>query len=128
MKLSILDSNSILLMQKGLDFTWQRQKVITENIANSETPGYKSKYVTFEDELKKRVKSAKNGTLTQKNEILNSNYRTNFTNNESTKLDGNNVNVDEENVELVRTYLQYEYLSRLINDEFSKMNIAIKGQ
>lgn len=115
-------------MQKGLDFTWQRQKVVMENIANSETPGYKSKYVTFEDELKRKVKSAKNGTLTQRDEILNTNYKTNLTNNESTKLDGNNVSVDEENVELVRTYLQYEYLSRLVNDEFSKLSIAIKGQ
>ena len=46
--------NGIMLTEKVLDFLWGRQTVTLNNIANVDTPGFKSRYVTFEDELNKR--------------------------------------------------------------------------
>lgn len=46
------DSITSALIQKALDGTWQRQKTISNNIANHETPGYKAVRVNFEQELK----------------------------------------------------------------------------
>ena len=40
--------NSLSLMTKALDGLWKRQEVISNNLANVDTPGYKSQYVTFE--------------------------------------------------------------------------------
>ena len=41
------------LLIKSLDAVWLRQRVISNNIANSETPGYKSKTVEFESLLRR---------------------------------------------------------------------------
>ena len=37
--------NSLSLMTKALDGLWKRQEVISNNLANVDTPGYKSQYV-----------------------------------------------------------------------------------
>ena len=43
-----LFGNSISMAEKSLDFLWAKQQIISYNIANVDTPGYKAKYVTFE--------------------------------------------------------------------------------
>ena len=43
--------NSISLSGRVLDYLWQKNRMIAANIANSDTPGYKSRYMTFEDVL-----------------------------------------------------------------------------
>lgn len=127
--MSLLTDNSMLLTQKSLDYLWKKQTVILDNIANSETPNYKSKYVTFEDEIKLRLSSAKNKKNSNiRNEILDTNINIHTTNNESMRMDGNNVDTAVENVELARSTLQYEYLLRSINDDFTRLRTAIRGQ
>lgn len=126
--MSFLKNNSIMLLQKNLDFTWQRQITIMDNLANVETPGYKAKYVTFEDEFKKRLSGGNKKGSEFKSVINDSKMKMNYTNDESTKADGNNVNVDVESMELARTLIQYQFSQRLINDEFSRLSMAIKGQ
>ena len=50
-----MDSVPITLLQKDLDGLWTRQRAVSNNIANFETPGYKSKSVSFEDLLRAQV-------------------------------------------------------------------------
>ena len=50
-------SNSIRMTEKTLDFLWKRQEVISNNIANDSTPGYKAKVLTFEDNLKRSLRT-----------------------------------------------------------------------
>jgi flagellar basal-body rod protein FlgB len=52
---SFLDSASMDLLQKKLDAVWMRQQVIAGNIANAATPGYKSKTVAFEAQLRQKL-------------------------------------------------------------------------
>lgn len=126
--MSFINNNSMLLLQKGLDFTWQRQIVTMNNISNAETPGFKAKKLSFEEELASRMsnRSGKKSSQIGK-DIMNARSRIGLTNNENTKLDGNNVAIDAENVELSRTSIQYQYLQRMISDEFTKISMAIKG-
>jgi flagellar basal-body rod protein FlgB len=49
------------------------------------------------------------------------------TDNESARMDGNNVNTDVENVELARTTLQYQYELNALNSEISRLRTIIKG-
>jgi flagellar basal-body rod protein FlgB len=120
--------NSGLLTQKSLDFLWQKQKVIMNNIANNDTPGFKAQYVTFEEELRGRLLSNVGKTSSQmRNEIINANIRVRDTKAESTRLDGNNVNMDVESVEMARTTLQYEYLVKAFNSDYTRLRTAIKG-
>ena len=124
-----LFGNSINIAQKSLDYLWKKQSVITDNIANQDTPGYKSRYVTFEDELRSNL--AKTSQTDEKDYVKaveNTDFRINTTENESARMDGNNVNPDAEYVELARTTIQYQYAIRAVSDEFARLRSAIKGQ
>ena len=124
-----LFGNSINIAQKSLDYLWKQQSVITDNIANQDTPGYKSRYVTFEDELRSNLaKASQTDEKDYVKAVENTDFRINTTENESARMDGNNVNPDAEYVELARTTIQYQYAIRAVSDEFARLRSAIKGQ
>jgi len=121
----ILNNTSYAVMQKSLDAVWLRQQVIADNIANIDTPGYKSKTVQFEALLKQalagdsgRLEEMAAASVLPEPQILESAGS-------AIRADGNNVDVDGENIQLVRTQLQYEYMTRKISDEFSRLRYAI---
>ena len=122
-----LNGVSIQLLQKSLDAIWLRQQAITNNIANAETPGYKSKKVEFEsilnDLLSKNYSSAEE--LEQaidgiKPKLKESSAISNSEN-------GNNVVEEEEEIELVRAQLQYYYLINSVSSEIDRLKFAING-
>ncbi|QAT44051.1 flagellar basal body rod protein FlgB [Aminipila luticellarii] len=122
-------NNNILLSQKSLDYLWEKQRIISENIANNETPGYKAKTISFEDELNANLDKFSNRKDTTKEDvrdaILDSKIRVDVSKEESNRLDGNNVNLDVEEVELNRAQLQYMYQVYQINDQFTRIRTAI---
>lgn len=117
-------SNSVYIAEKMADYLWEKQKVTLNNIANGTTPGYKAQYVSFEDELRQKLRAGKVSQM--KNNIIDSRIRVRTKANESTKMDGNNVNVDVEEVELASTTIQYQYILRSIEDDLSRLRSAIK--
>lgn len=123
--MDIFASQSINLLNKSLDGLWKRQEIISDNIANYETPGYKRKYVSFEDDLKAAVESgsAKNSEIKQK--IMNAKIEVGQTNDESMRLDDNNVDIEQETIEMARTTLNYAYSQRMLDDYFSRLRCAI---
>lgn len=102
------------LMQKSMDALWMKQRVIANNIANIDTPGYKSKEVKFEAMISNN---------TDANRIPEPEVVTNDS--VALREDGNNVDIDKENVELYRAQIQYEYMARKMSDEFSKLKIVL---
>jgi flagellar basal-body rod protein FlgB len=127
-----LNSNSMLLAQKTLDVTWTRQKLALDNIANIDTPGYKAKYGLFEDELKSKL-----GRLRDREDVSRSEIRDTIRNSridirqseeESIRADGNNVNLDVEQLEIVRNTYQYQFALRQISDQLSRLRTAIEGR
>lgn len=124
--------NTINMAEKTLDFLWKKESVISNNLANVETPGYKAKYVTFEEEFKSRIDAAARGKNTDvgniRRAIEESVYRVHVSQNETARADGNNVNADTEIMELTRTALQYQYLLSSVNADITRLNAVIKGQ
>ena len=53
-----LFTNSMLMLERAMDFQWTKQVTINDNIVNAETPNYKAKYVTFEEALDSSIRSA----------------------------------------------------------------------
>lgn len=120
-----LNSVSMNLLNKDLDGLWLRQQAISGNLSNFETPGYKSREVSFEDELKKNL--AQSGQ--KKSELLNTVDTTQPTVTVSQalseRLDGNNVDAEQQNAELARTQLNYMYSLRELSDYFSRLRYVI---
>lgn len=124
-----LFTNSIELTQKSLDYLWKKQGIISENIANQDTPGYKTKYLTFEDEFIKKVERVNHPSRENYSKAIeNTGFKVNVPINENVRMDENNVNTDAEYVELARASIQYQYSIRAISDEFARIRSAIKGQ
>ena len=120
-----LDSIPINLMNKDLDGLWTRQQAISDNIANVETPGYKSKFVSFEDQLKEQLSEDSGSQSDLIDQIKSTRPLTAVSDDESLRLDGNNVDVEQQNVEFARTQLNYMYSLRELSDYFSRLKYAI---
>lgn len=122
--------NGIALSEKVLDYLWGRQAVSLNNVANVDTPGFKSQYVTFEEELAKRLSDASNAKRSPKKEVSNAIDSTrmwvNTTWAESSRLDGNNVDTDQEQVEIVRTAYEYQYMLNSFNSDMNRLKNAAK--
>ena len=123
--------NGIALTEKVLDFLWARQSVSLNNVANVDTPGFKAQYITFEEELDRRLTSANKAKKAPKradsDAVASSQSWLNTTWNESSRLDGNNVDMDQEQVELVRTAYEYQYLLSSFNNDISRLKSAVRS-
>ena len=115
---------------KAADARWTRETVIGNTIANVDTPGYKRQDVAFEDVLKRELKSSKYDTLQKAvdNVSLNKLEGRTYTDyaSYSYRLDGNNVDIDTENVELASEQLRYQTWTSAVSNEFTRMNTAMQ--
>ena len=127
--MDLFKNTMVSAMDKSLDGLWKRQEVISQNIANFETPGYKRKYVSFEDDLKSALESkvaSKNETISK---IDGTRVSTEEDETATMRLDGNGVDLEQENIDMVRTSYQYMYSQRVLSDHFSRLRCAIsEGQ
>lgn len=124
--MSDIYGNGVALTEKVLDYLWQRQIVSLNNVANVDTPGFKSQYITFEEELGKRISNANNTKQAVSNAIHASRSWLNTTWDESSRLDGNNVDMDQEQVEIVRSAYEYQYMLSSLNNGISRLRNAAK--
>lgn len=120
----------INVLDKAADASWRRNEAISNNIANVDTPGYKRQDVAFEAELEKalgmnrfismdeKVSSIRTSRLEGKPYTDYANY--------SYRLDGNNVDIENENVYLAENQLKYQGLLAGINDEFKNLQAVMK--
>lgn len=121
--------NYVDVLTKAADASWTRESVINNNIANVSTVGYKRQDIDFQSVLREELGSCKHKSLDNKiNELdisdLNAQIYTDSAN-YSYRLDGNNVDIDTENVELASEQIRYDALVTSINSEFSRMRAAL---
>ena len=126
---NVFDYTNIL--DKAADASWMRENVITNNIANIDTPGYKRQDVDFESVLQKALGKTKYSSLDKKVRELNQDLgkltTTSYTDaaNYSYRLDRNNVDENTENAELASESLRYQLLTTAITNNFSRMQTVL---
>jgi len=119
--------NYINVLNKAADASWMRNNVITNNIANVDTPGYKRKDVQFESYL--MASMTKGGSLSDRIDSinldsLNASIYTDRSN-LSYRLDGNNVDIDTESANLAENQLRYYALLDSMTQEFNRLRTVI---
>lgn len=120
--------NYINVLEKACDAGWMRNAAISNNIANVDTPGYKRKDVDFESYLQ----SAVYGGSSLDDEIaavdLETLTGTTYTDYGQVdyRLDGNNVDIDTENVELAKNQMKYYTMLDSITQEFTRLKSVLK--
>ncbi len=120
--------NYINVLDKAADASWIRNDVLANNIANADTPNYKRKDVQFETYLANAVAGTDSLDETVSTIDLDGLNATTYTEqaNLSYRLDGNNVDLSTENVELAKNQLKYYTLMDSINNEFGRMKTATR--
>ncbi|SMP47157.1 flagellar basal body rod protein FlgB [Anoxynatronum buryatiense] len=121
------------MMSKALDASWKRNEIISNNIANVNTPGYKKSSVEFESILQNVLNgSTLAGWQTHQRHlpigaatIDDVQYEVRQHQSYSTRRDGNNVDIDVESAERVKNELLYQTLSARVNSSFQKLRTAI---
>ncbi|MGQ9856398.1 MAG: flagellar basal body rod protein FlgB [Fervidobacterium sp.] len=117
-------------LKTALDVQMKRQELHAQNIANAETPGYKKKYIAFEEYLQASKMKLKLSTTNEKHlptfpKVVTAKQITQ----KSTSLtnDGNNVDIDMEVTEMVKDALRYQVLSRLMSANIDRYNTVIRN-
>lgn len=120
------------VLKAAADASWTREEVLTNNIANVDTPNYKRQDVDFTTYLRSALQRTNGGSSSLTNRVNNINYndiaiRT-YTDNStlSYRLDGNNVDLSTENVELASEQINYNALIDSMNNEFSRFKMVLK--
>lgn len=124
----IFGGDRFLAQTRALDASSLRHQVISHNLANANTPNYKRQDVVFETQLSRameqdrrcgvgRGSSAVSGVTPQVVTLKTT----------STRMDGNNVDLEAEAVSLAENTLRYEVLSQSVGGYFSGLKSVING-
>lgn len=119
----------INVLDKAADASALRNKIIGNNIANVDTPGYKRQDVSFEQDLQRALKNSRYESLDDKVssvrlDRLKGRVYTDYAG-YSYRVDGNNVDIDNENVELASNQLKYNGIMQSMSQQFSNIKTAI---
>ncbi|GLY96862.1 flagellar basal body protein [Actinoplanes sp. NBRC 103695] len=95
-----------------------RQTAIADNIANIETPGYQARKVKFEEALSSAVEHGRSPQSVTPSVARSL---------EPTRLNGNNVNLDEETLSHIDTTMRYQLTIRALDGKYGLIRDAIKG-
>lgn len=120
----------INVLDKSADAASLRNEIIGNNIANVDTPGYKRQDVSFEQDLQRALKNSRYESLDNKISSvklsrINGTVYTDSAN-YSYRMDGNNVDIENENVELASNQLKYNGLVQSMDQQFKNLQIVMK--
>ena len=130
----ILFSNTVVMLEKLLDFQAQRQNMISTNIAHADTPGYKGHDLRFSDELKKAVGAGGTIPLKKTNErhlpvgmsrLKEMKGRVVPYGDAANRLDGNTVSIDKEMAKLAENSLYYNTAAQIISKKLGSIKNTI---
>jgi flagellar basal-body rod protein FlgB len=95
-------------IEQYMNLVSARQKLVASNIANADTPGYQTKDVDFENELRSQMTGSKPNVM-EVSGLKNKN-------------DGNNVDMDRE----AENALRFSVATQLAHSEISTIRTAIE--
>lgn len=122
----LFDNKLQTLSEQTLNAAWYKQRVISNNIANVSTPDYKAKTVNFGLVLKEEMCKCSYHTPTD-NEKGNVSLKvaTTYETNTNQLLNGNNVDIEKEQLDLADVQYQYSALMDQMNNNYSMIRTAI---
>ncbi len=130
---SITSDSAIQAAQNALNGLTKKQEVISQNLANIDTPGYQAQAVDFETTLTNALKGkgrlhmiksdpAHMDTASKQSDVIQINSRKGGTE----RADGNNVDIDTELVDMTETVVNYQAMVQTIAKKFALLKQIIK--
>jgi flagellar basal-body rod protein FlgB len=117
-----LFDKTIDVLDKSLDLYLLRQQVISDNIANAETPYFKARRVDFESELQRAVEESETGAGRDISSVGPRIYEDPYS---ETGQDLNTVDMDREMAEMSKNDVKYSATTQAITKKFALLKYAI---
>ncbi len=129
------------MLEKAMDVSVLRRKVIADNIANVDVPHFKRSEVSFEAQLRRALDSQKaveeNAIPARVNDPLHIPFfkgmdlhdvepRMHMDYLSTMRNDGNNVDIEHEITESAKNQLRYEALTSVYNGELKTLNVVLR--
>jgi flagellar basal-body rod protein FlgB len=99
-------------LERYMDLLSARQKVVASNIANADTPGYKTKDIDFQSELRSAAGGSPAAIEVSGLPVKN---------------DGNNVSLDRESRLLAENDMRFNIASNLLRSQIQSIKEAIQS-
>jgi flagellar basal-body rod protein FlgB len=113
------------MLETFLRLTSTREKAISANMANIDTPGYRALDINFESEMSRAMNQVPmklaDGSEVQLHPVVRQVHGL------MERPDGNDVNLDREGLLMAETQLQYSLGIQLLKRHFHQMLSAING-
>lgn len=124
--------SNISTLERALDYSSLKQKIISQNIANVDTPNYKAKDVSFKTVLQNELDTSFNTYRTDNRHIDFSDSSSSSTGiitqrNVQYNHNGNSVDMDKEMSNLATNQIYYNALIERLNGKFSTLQNVIRG-
>ncbi len=117
--MSLIHTPLIGLLNRALDLTAHRQTLVSQNIANVDTPGYHTRDLDFSQELQRAAgepdEAGQDSPLVREVSGL------------IARPDGNNVSIDRESLLMAQNQLHFQTAVALLHAEFNRLQNAING-
>ena len=115
-------TSDLRLLSRLMDATAQRTRVIAHNLANVNTPGFTRSEVSFEGELADALnRGGREAALKVTPEVV-------AAPGGEVKIDGNNVHMEDEMSELMKTTIMYNIINRIVSGKINGLRTAIQGR
>ena len=118
----VVNTSVIDVSSRAMAASTLRHEVLSNNIANVNTPNFKRSHVRFEDLLKKELGLDRHLPLAYRGKAHGVIEQENTTN---MRLDGNNVDIDVEMAEVAKNQLYYNVLANQLGGHISRMKSVI---
>lgn len=106
------------MLESFLTLTAKREKIIASNMANVDTPGYRTEDMDFSREMKRALTGAPGTNLEVAAHTVPGLLQ---------RPDGNDVDLDRESLLLSESQLQFQLGTQLLKSQFHQLLSAIKG-
>jgi flagellar basal-body rod protein FlgB len=113
---NLFDNDLTQRIERYLDLAAKRQELIVSNMANVDTPGYRTRDLDFDAELRRASESVDSDSQPRVLEVEGLIQRP----------DGNNVNMDREGLLLAKTQLQFSIGAEVLRHEYQRLMEVIK--
>ena len=108
-------------MERFLELATDREQTIASNMANVDTPGYRTKDLNFQREMVRASNVEETGSDFELTPVVSQVHGL------LERPDGNNVNLDRESLLLAQSQLQYQVGVQLVKSNFHQLLSAING-
>jgi len=116
--MSVVETPLMQVLSRALDLTATRQGLVSQNVANVDTPGYKAQDINFRQELERALgdeEGRQTAPLVRDVPGL------------IERPDGNNVSLERESLLMAQNQLAFQVDVELLRAEFNRLQLAING-